>query len=168
MTPTSATRGDWKPLERCAIIAGRPMSRRILMKRFGLFLVFWLVVATTAHAGELRAGAAAVVINPPEGTPLAGYYEPRGSKTILDDLHSKALVLEEDGVKIALVVCDLISLPRHTVAEARRLVEQKTGIPGGHVMISATHTHTGPVVARESARDQLDGGASDFGRRYTA
>jgi hypothetical protein len=34
-------------------------------------------------------------------------------------------------------------------------------------MISTTHTHTGPVVTRDSARDELDGGSSDLGRRYT-
>ena len=34
-------------------------------------------------------------------------------------------------------------------------------------MNSATHTHTGPVLVRDSARDQLDGGTSDLGRRYT-
>src|SRR5262249_14142658 len=113
------------------------------------------------------AGAAAVVINPPEGTPMAGYYSARGSKAILDNLYSKALVLELGGTRVALVVCDLISLPRLTVTEARRLIEKETGIPGSHVMISATHTHTGPVVARQSARDDLDGGSSDLGRRYT-
>jgi hypothetical protein len=120
-----------------------------------------------AQAGELRAGAAAVVINPPEGTPLAGYYSPRGAKAVHDNLYSKALVLGQGGTKVALVVCDLISLPRRTVLEARRLIEKETGIPGSHVMLSATHTHTGPVVARESSRDQLDGGSSDLGRRYT-
>src|SRR5262249_51122137 len=45
--------------------------------------------------------------------------------------------------------------------------EKQTGIPAGHVMISATHTHTGPVVTRGSARDRLDGGDNDLGRRYT-
>jgi hypothetical protein len=34
-------------------------------------------------------------------------------------------------------------------------------------MISATHTHTGPVIARESSLDELVGATSDLGRRYT-
>ncbi|HJZ89454.1 MAG TPA: hypothetical protein VKE40_01185 [Gemmataceae bacterium] len=126
-----------------------------------------LLLVTPAFAAELRVGAAAVVINPPEGTPLAGYYSQRGSKTVLDDIHAKAIVLEVGDTKAALVVCDLISLPRHVVSEARRQVEAATGIPGAHVMISATHTHTGPVIARESALDELVGATSDLGRRYT-
>src|SRR5207247_854296 len=109
----------------------------------------------------------AVNINPPEGTPLAGYYSERGSRTVLDNLFSKALVLEQDDTKVALVVCDLISLPRRTVREARDLIEKQTGIPGAHVMISATHTHTGPLLVRESALDDLGGAGGDLARRYT-
>jgi neutral ceramidase len=127
----------------------------------------FLLLATPAIAADLRVGAAATVITPPEGTPLAGYYSQRGSKTVLDDLHSKAIVLAVGDTKAALVVCDLISLPRHVVTEARRQIQEATGIPGGHVMISATHTHTGPVINRESALDELVGATSDLGRRYT-
>ena len=127
----------------------------------------FLLFAAPALAAELRVGAAAVVINPPPGTPLAGYYSQRGTKTVLDDIYAKAIVLEVGDTRAALVVCDLISLPRHVVTEARRQVEAATGIPAAHVMLSATHTHTGPVLARESALDELVGATSDLGRRYT-
>ena len=137
------------------------------MNRFCTLVLLLAAGAGAARAGELRVGAAAVDITPPEGTPLAGYYAPRGSKTVLDPLASKALVLDLDGTRVALVVCDLISLPRRTVVEARELVENQTGLPGSHVMISATHTHTGPVVARDSALDELTGANGDLGRRYT-
>jgi neutral ceramidase len=130
-------------------------------------LFLFLLLTTPAVAAELRVGAAATVITPPAGTPLAGYYSERGSRTVLDDIHAKAIVLEVGDTTAALVVCDLISLPRHVVTEARRQIEAATGIPGGHVMISATHTHTGPVINRESALDELVGATSDLGRRYT-
>jgi neutral ceramidase len=134
------------------------------MRRLGLALV---LLAGPAFAAELRVGAAAVVINPPTGTPLAGYYSPRGTKTVLDDIYAKAIVLEVGDTKAALVVCDLISLPRHVVTEARRQVEAATGIPASNVMLSATHTHTGPALVRESSLDELVGATSDLGRRYT-
>ena len=130
------------------------------------FLLF-LLMASPVVAADLRVGAAATIITPPEGTPLAGYYSQRGTRTVLDDIYSKAIVLEVGDTKAALVVCDLISLPRHVVTEARRQIEAATGIPGGHVMLSATHTHTGPVLARESSLDELVGATSDLGRRYT-
>ncbi len=126
-----------------------------------------LILASTSVAAELRVGAAAVVITPPEGTPLAGYYGQRGSKLVHDDIQAKAIVLELGSVKAALVVCDLISLPRHIVVDARKLIEKATGIPGANVMLSVTHTHTGPVLNRESSLDELVGATSDLGRRYT-
>ncbi len=126
-----------------------------------------LFVACPIFAAELHVGAAAVVITPPQGTPLAGYYSLRGTKSVLDDIYSKAIVLQVGETKAALVVCDLISLPRHVVTEARRLIEKATGIPGAHVMISATHTHTGPVILRDSSLDELTGATSDLGRRYS-
>jgi hypothetical protein len=137
------------------------------MIRLWGFALLLAACTGTVRAGDLRAGAAAVDITPPLGTPLAGYYSARGAREVLDPLFSKALVLEQDGSRAALVVCDLISMPRRTVVEARKLIEQQTGIPGAHVMISATHTHTGPALVRGSARDNLDGAGSDLGRRYS-
>jgi hypothetical protein len=132
-----------------------------------MIVLISFLFAPALHAADLQVGAAAVVITPPEGTPLAGYYSIRGSKTVIDDIYAKAIVLENDGTKAVLVVCDLISLPRHSVRDARRLIEKHTGIPGAHVMISATHTHTGPVIARESSIDELTGATTDLGKRYT-
>jgi hypothetical protein len=136
------------------------------MKYVVAFVVLFAVSVAPAGAGELRVGAAVVVINPPDGTPLAGYYSPRGARGVRDDLASKALVLEQDGTRVALVVCDLISLPRDIVTEARRQTEKETGIPAAHIMISATHTHTGPIVSRVPVRPELDGANSDLRRRY--
>ena len=126
-----------------------------------------LVFLSASARSEFRVGASATVINPPLATPLAGYYRQRGSEGVLDDLHAKSAVLDDGKTKVAFVACDLLSLPRHTVQEARRLIERQADIPGVNVMISATHQHTGPVITRESARDDLDGGSSALGKVYT-
>ena len=52
------------------------------MRGLGVLVLLLAAAAGTAEAGDLRVGAAAVDINPPEGTPLAGYYSPRGSRTV--------------------------------------------------------------------------------------
>jgi hypothetical protein len=101
------------------------------------------------------AGAATVKITPAVGTPMAGYYGKRGVQGVLDDLFAKAVVFNDGKTKVAMVVCDLLGLPRTVVVEARQLIEQKTGIPADHVMISATHTHTGPVIPGDSEIDNL-------------
>src|SRR5262249_32257367 len=64
-----------------------PTPEAATMKHLALLLTL-LLCAAPAAAGELRAGAAVVNINPPEGTPLAGYYSQRGSKFILDNIYS--------------------------------------------------------------------------------
>ena len=129
-----------------------------------------VTLVLTAHSyalgAELRAGAAAEVITPAVGTPMAGYYHARGAEGVTDDLYAKALVLERDGVKVALVVCDLISMPRQVALDARALVAKAPGIPPERVMISATHTHTGPVLPSGSTRDPSEGEAADKAQAY--
>jgi neutral ceramidase len=117
--------------------------------------------ASRLHAGELTAGAAAVDITPPPGVPLAGYYGVRLAEGTLDPLFARALVLEKDGSRVALVALDLVTTTRPLVEEVRRLVEAETGIPGRAVMVSATHTHTGPEVRVGTPRGDLSiGGAA--------
>ena len=109
-------------------------------------MVVVLLLSLPTLADSLRAGAAQVVITPEKGAPMAGYYNSRMAEGTHDDLYAKALVLEADQVKVALVACDVISLPREITEQARQIVQQKTGITADHVMISATHYHTGPVI----------------------
>jgi neutral ceramidase len=115
---------------------------------------------------ELKAGAAWADITPKLGTPMAGYYSERGAEGVHDPLKAKALVLQSGGTKAALVTLDLISTLRSTVEEARRIIEQETGIPAKNVMISATHSHTGPVFSGSRRFDAL-GGSHPLAQEYT-
>jgi len=129
---------------------------------------FWLIllVALPAAAGEVRVGSAIVRITPPNGMPMAGYYSTRLAEGVLDDLQAKALVLEKDGEKAALVVCDLISMTRPIVEEARALIGKSTGLTGERVMISSTHSHTGPILGGGSSRESLQGGTLEIAQQY--
>lgn len=137
-----------------------------VLSRAALVVSFVLFSTTVAAAGELRVGAAAVPITPNPGTPMAGYYSTRLAEGVEDDLFAKAIVIEQDGAKVAMVVCDLISMPRAVAEDARRLIEQSSGLPGERVMISATHTHTGPTLPTGSSRDPSEEGAADAAKRY--
>ncbi len=124
--------------------------------------------ANAETAKNFQVGAAAVVITPPNGIPMAGYYSPRGSEGVLDDLFAKALVLDDGEKAVAFVACDLISIPQAITDEARRLIAAEIPIPPEAVLVSATHTHTGPSLPRGSKRDAVDGGASDIAAAYAA
>ena len=95
----------------------------------------------------LEAGAGLVAITPPLGTPLSGAFEYREVETVADDLFARALVLDDGSGRLALVICDVICITAATVAAARDRIRQRCGIPASHVMISCTHTHTGPATA---------------------
>ena len=119
-------------------------------------------------AQSLLAGAAQVVITPPQGMPMAGYYSPRYSTGVHDHLHANALVLRQGKVTVAIVSCDVIHMPAQIVAQARRLIHSQSGIAESHVMISATHAHTGPVIPGGSARLDFGGKDGEMTRAYAA
>ncbi len=87
---------------------------------------------------RLWAGAARLPITvPPEVT---------GNAHVLEPLHVRALALRFEERTAAIVVCDLRRLDGEWVDQARRLVEERTGIPAGRVMIACTHNHAGPDI----------------------
>jgi neutral ceramidase len=117
------------------------------IKISGILIISCLfTVFISARADELKIGAAAVKITPPLGVPLAGQYFDRGATAVHDDLYARAMVIEKGGVKVAIVSCDLVDIGTTLVPEVRRLAFSATGIPEDHIMVSATHSHTGPVI----------------------
>lgn len=123
--------------------------------RLAIYLFAASLTFSSLAQSAFRAGAAQVVITPPKGAPMAGYYHARGAEGTLDDLYAKALVLDDGSTKVALVTLDLISTTFTLTREARAAIEKATGIPGANVMISATHAHTGPELADRGARSAI-------------
>src|ERR1700694_6224947 len=104
----------------------------------------------------LLAGHAAAIITPPIGTYLEGYFPPDDvSQGVHDDLHARALVLDDGETAVAIVSCDLMGVDRHLVAEARELASKRTGIPAEHIVIGGTHTPAGPVGLAFQIDEQL-------------
>jgi hypothetical protein len=125
------------------------------------------LASAAVQAADVRVGVASLDITPPLGIPMAGYYHARGADGVLDPLWIKALVIEAGGQRVALVTLDLISVTRAITDEARAAIEQATGIPGGHVMISATHAHTGPELANRGTRSSDMGGEGALAVEFT-
>ena len=125
-----------------------------------------IALAASLHAGDFRAAASQVEITPKNGTPLAGYYHARAVAGMLDPLHAKTIVMEQDGVHAALVVLDVAYTTQALVDAARAAVQKQCGIEGDHVMVSATHTHTGPTLPRLNLMDKLTQADSPPGVAY--
>ncbi len=116
-------------------------------------------------AGGLHAGAATSNITPEIGGDIVGGFVPVPCTDIHDELHARCLVLDDGKSLLALVVCDLLGLHRSVCVEAKRLIEEATGIPPSHVLISATHTHSAVNALGERVRGyQSDQPLTDYQR----
>ena len=105
-----------------------------------------VVEEETTMDGQLKAGAATTNITPPLGTSLAGSFMDRKADDVHNELHAKALALDNGETKLGIVVCDLICVGRVYLDQAKELIEERCGIPRSNVMICCTHTHTGPAT----------------------
>ena len=92
-------------------------------------------------------GVASVDITPPIGVKLVGYGSRKTpSVGVGHRLRAEALACEGPGGCWALVTSDLIGYGREMVLAVRKAAARKTGIPAGAILVSGTHTHSGPSV----------------------
>jgi hypothetical protein len=97
---------------------------------------------------------------------MAGYYTARGADGVHDPLMAKAVVLDDGTTKIALVSLDVIKTTESMVSDARALISEQSRIPPEAVLVSATHSHTGPVILSGSSRETDLGGVTSQSREY--
>jgi Neutral/alkaline non-lysosomal ceramidase. len=95
----------------------------------------------------LRAGAATVDVTPRASTFLFGYpHVPRMSTGTHDPLEGAALYLESGDARLLFLANDVIFVSKAQTAEIRRRIFHRTGIPEKAIMVTATHTHSGPAM----------------------
>jgi neutral ceramidase len=105
---------------------------------------------------RLLVGAAKRVITPPAGLPMAGYAHRTSAATgTRDELYCRALVFADSETMLVLVVCDLLYATRALTDQIRDRVGAALSIPEHHVMVCATHTHSGPGDLATAAGAQL-------------
>ena len=114
-------------------------------------LVAVLSIAANSHAADSwKAGVAKTSITPEGPMWMAGYAartKPASGKST--DLWAKALVLEDAaGKRAVLVTLDLVGIDRDLSVAIRDELKTKYGLARDQVAINCSHTHSGPVVAR--------------------
>ena len=144
---------------------GRSLVLALLLGGAGL-----IGIATAAErcAKCVTAGAASATVRVPSGTPLAGYggmkrrlafpdvfdryahafwFKPAVGER--DPLTTRALVLEAGATRLAWVTLDLIAVDGTFVhAVQDRLI--RAGVPKTTLVVSASHTHSGPGAFMDS------------------
>lgn len=79
---------------------------------------------------------------------MAGYAMQRRAEAVLDELFATAMAIQLHGRTVLFVGVDVLALAASSVAAIRRHVEDTTGVDGAHILIAASHTHTGPTTVR--------------------
>jgi hypothetical protein len=102
----------------------------------------FVVPSQAVRAGELRAGFAEEDITPRVGDKpvyMAGFGHDRKATGVLDPLKARAVVLEHDKDRLALVALDLVGFFHASVLRVR------DRLPGyRYVLVCSTHNHEGP------------------------
>lgn len=97
--------------------------------------------------GKLRAGAATANITPALGCSLAGGMTDRTAGDVHDELHARAIVLDNGRARLAIAQVDSCVIPREVLDRAKAAIADRAGIPASHVLLSATHSHSAPPAA---------------------
>jgi len=93
----------------------------------------------------MLAGAWQTDITPKPGVELSGFAARiQPSTGILDRLYAKALYLQTTTARLLWIHCDLIGYDRAIVDSFRDWARTEFGLARDQVLLSATHTHSGP------------------------
>ena len=107
----------------------------------------------------LKAAMTRVDITPPQGLELGGYpHYPRHNTGAHDPLYATCMYLENNGTEIAMVTLDILFFSKKHVASVREKVAALCGIPCENVMISCSHTHSGPWASGTLDIESLEAG----------
>jgi neutral ceramidase len=108
-------------------------------------------LCTHSHAATIRAGASAVDITPKQfPMNMPGGFSANMAEKAHDPFHSRALVLDNGETTLAMVVVDNLGAGPDVLNEVKALAAAKTGISPDKMLISSTHTHSGPSLNTRS------------------
>lgn len=130
------------------------MLKRLTWSLFPILTAAALVpvVLADCQAAELHAGGATVSITPDRPVALSGQMHTRVAREVESPVTATALALESrDGDKVLdqaiLVSCDLVAIDAAVFDQARRRVKERLpDLDVRKLLLSATHTHTAPVM----------------------
>jgi hypothetical protein len=101
----------------------------------------------TEVTSSVKVGVGETIITPSEPTKMRGFARSQVSTGTHDDLHARSLVVEDkEGDTVVLMTVALCGMTEDYLQRIREGITSKTGIPAGNIVVSCTHTHSGPNV----------------------
>jgi hypothetical protein len=111
--------------------------------------LFVAILSLADSFAQFRVGASSAVITPSKGTFVAGHSQNRRFTGVNDDLYVKAIAISDRKQSVVILTFDCIGLLYPQLQEIRRLADRKIIWPRfrrERVVMSSTHTHSGPDV----------------------
>lgn len=138
------------------------------MNSFGTLLCQFILVMACACApafgaqrDALLAGASSTTVSPAPGAFIAGDARDRRFTGEHDPLFARAVVLRHGDTALALVVVDNIGLVRPDIQRMRQRAAELVNdpaLPPQRIIVSSTHTHSGPDVVGLWGEHELSSG----------
>jgi len=95
----------------------------------------------------LSAGIARRCITPTRPVFQSGYSRDAKSTGVYQQLFARALMLEDEaGTRVAILTAELLDFSESLVDTIKTGVKERLGLEESQVLLSASHTHCGPVV----------------------
>ncbi|MEA4889348.1 MAG: hypothetical protein VB070_07785 [Clostridiaceae bacterium] len=95
---------------------------------------------------SMKAGFSRLDVTPPLGIEVAGYYESRIADGVLDPLTVSAVAISDGENRSVLLSLDALGLDQKNCTAIRKMIAGRTGLSEEAVLITCTHTHTGPIL----------------------
>ncbi len=117
--------------------------------RFALAVLLAVPTLLLAQSAPWKVGLATVDITPEEPVPMGGYASRRAPfESVAQPLFAKAMAIEDAGGSRALLItADLLGFTSERSAAICRRLQDSDGLPRGRIILNASHTHAGPLVA---------------------
>ncbi len=107
----------------------------------------------------LKAAVTKADITPPLGLELEGYpHYPRYNTGAHDPLEATCMYINNGEEEVVMITLDLLYFSKQHVKAVRNAVEKKCGIKGNNIMITCTHTHSGPKTYGNSSIEDIESG----------
>jgi len=102
---------------------------------------------------KLQAGFARTNITPMMGIELVGYFFERPAEGVLDDIEINALALAVEEKRVVILSVDNEGLQKEVTADFRQQIVKETGLSMEAIYIHSTHSHTAPILKKDSEID---------------